>query len=246
MKKDTQIRFGLIGCGRIAPRHAESIVNLKRAKLEAVCDIEKKKALDFAEEWKVQKVYYNYLNLLEDPDIDVVSICTPNGLHAPMGIDAAKAQKHALIEKPIATNSTVADKLITAFKKHRKKLFVVKQVRYNPAVVKVREVIKKGKLGKIISCALTMRWTRPDEYFKQSPWRGTKQMDGGALLTQGIHYLDLLQWFFGPVEKIMAKTDRLGHKNIEIEDVVSAILKFKSNALGTIEFTICTYPHNLE
>ena len=175
----------------------------------------------------------------------MVAICTPNGLHVPMAIEAAKSGKDVLLEKPLGINLKEVDKLLKFFEKKKKKLFAVLQVRFNPPLKAVKELIEKNKLGKIYNAAVVVRWQRPQEYFDKDEWRGTKKLDGGTLLNQGIHYVDILQWFLGPVKSVFAKKDRVAHK-IEIEDLVTALLKFKNGTLATLEFTICTYPKNLE
>jgi len=235
-----KIRFGLIGCGQISSRHVASIKTSKNAQLAAVCDLNEQRAKQYNVDWTT-----NYHNLIKRGDLDVISVCVPNGLHAQMGIDVAHANKHCLMEKPLGLNLQQADRLINAFKKSGKKLFAVKQVRFNPTVLALKDAVSAKKLGKINNAALVVRWCRPQEYYDNDAWRGTKKLDGGALLNQGIHYIDILQWILGPVISVYAKTDTIGHK-IEIEDIALAILKFKSGAYATVEFTLSTYPRNLE
>jgi len=242
--KKKKIKFGLIGCGRISKQHLNSIQFLPEAKLVAVCDIKEDRAKNVAQRYGVDW-YKNYKELLQRPDIDIVSICTPNGLHAEIAIDVAKANKHALVEKPLAINLKETDEMIQVFSKMKKRLFSVLQVRFNPPLQALKKIVERGQLGRINSASLVVRWTRPQEYFDNDKWRGTKELDGGALLTQGIHYIDILQWILGPVESVFAKKDTVAHK-IKIEDIVVAIAKFKNGAYATIEFTICTYLHNIE
>lgn len=235
-----KLRFGLIGCGRISKQHVASMQKLSQVELKAVCDLIPQRARQYKVDWTT-----DYRQLIKRDDIDIVSVCTPNGLHAQMGITIAQAGKHCLMEKPLAINLQQADQMLAAFKKARKKLFVVKQVRFNPPVIALKNALTQQKLGKIYNATLIMRWCRPQEYYDNDSWRGTKKLDGGALLNQGIHYIDLLQWFLGPVKSVYAQTDKLAHK-IEIEDFCLAILKFKSGAYGLIEFTVCAFPCNLE
>lgn len=235
-----KIRFGLIGCGQISSRHIKSIKVLKNAQLVTVCDLVEQRAKQYNVDWTT-----NYHNLIKRDDLDVISVCTPNGLHTQMGIDIARAGKHCLMEKPLGLNLKDADRLINAFKKSGKKLFAVKQVRFNPTVLALKDAVSNKKLGKINNAALVVRWCRPQEYYDRDAWRGTRKLDGGALLNQGIHYIDILQWILGPVVSVYAKIDTIGHK-IEIEDIALAILKFKSGAYATVEFTLSTYPCNLE
>lgn len=244
MKKQKKIKFGLIGCGRISERHFVSMENIPEIELRAVCDIRAERAREISKKYKVDW-YKNYQELLERNDIDIVSICTPNGLHVQMGIDAAKAGKDVLMEKPLGINLKGADKLLNCFKKTKRKIFSVLQVRFNPPLQALKKVIEEKKLGSINNAALVVRWTRPQKYFDKDEWRGTKKLDGGTLLNQGIHYIDILQWLLGSVESVFAKKDTISHQ-IEIEDIVVALLKLKNGSYATLEFTICTYPRNLE
>ena len=233
--------FAIIGCGRIAIQHAESIKSVSGLNLVAVSDINKKRAQEFSKKYNVQ--YLTNEEIYENKDINIVAICTPNNTHPEIGIKLANAKKHIVCEKPLAISIKKADELIKKCKEKKVKLFAVKQVRFNPAVQALKKNIKN--LGKIYSASLVIRWTRPQEYFDNDEWRGTKKLDGGTLINQGIHYLDVLLWCLGPIESIIAKKDTLAHK-IEIEDIALAVFKFRSGALGTLEFTINTYPKNME
>lgn len=245
MKKTIKkINFALIGCGRIAARHFAAMEKLPQIQLRAVCDIKEGRAKEAAKKYKVDW-YTDYRQLLKRNDIDVVSICTPNGLHVPMGMAAASAGKNVLLEKPLGIKLGQVDKMLRYFQQKQKKLFVVLQVRFNPPLQFLKQLIVANKLGRLYNAALVVRWFRPQSYFDNDKWRGTKRLDGGSLLNQGIHYIDVLQWLLGPVKSVFAKKDRVAHK-IEVEDIVVAILQFKNNAYATIEFTICTYQRNLE
>jgi UDP-N-acetyl-2-amino-2-deoxyglucuronate dehydrogenase len=244
MKNKKKIKFGLIGCGRISAQHFSAIEAISEIELRAVCDIKEDRAKIAAQEYKVPW-YKNYKDLLKRNDIDIVSICTPNGFHVPMGIEVAKTGKDVLMEKPLGINLKEVNKLLSYFKKTRRKIFAVLQVRFNLPLRAVKKIIEENKLGKINNAALVVRWMRPQKYFDQDEWRGTKKLDGGTLLNQGIHYVDVLQWLLGPVKSVFAKKDTLSHK-IEIEDIVVATLKFRNGAYATLEFTINTYPKNLE
>lgn len=243
-KEKRKIKVGLIGCGRISVQHFASMESIPDIELKAVCDIKTERAKKVAQKYKIDW-YKDYRKLFERDDINLVSICTPNGLHVPMGIAAAKSGKDVLMEKPLGINLKEVDKLLNYFKKTKKKLFSVLQVRFNTPVKFVKKIIEGKKLGRINNVALIVRWQRPQKYFDQDEWRGTKRLDGGTLLNQGIHYIDILQWLLGPVESVFAKKDTISHK-IEIEDIVVAILKFKNGSYATLEFTICAYPKNLE
>ena len=239
------LKIGLIGCGRISLQHLAAINNFKnQIQLVAVSDINKEKARKVGQKYNIP-FYINYRNLLKKRDLDLVVICAPNGLHYPIGIATAKAGKHALIEKPLALNLREADDLISMFKTEKRELFVVMQVRYNQALRRLKKVIQDGNLGKIYNATLTIRWTRPQSYFQAVSWRGTKSLDGGALLNQGIHYIDAFQWILGRVKSVYGVVDRVAH-NIETEDEAFSLLRFKNGAYGLVEFTICAYPQNLE
>ncbi|OGK62532.1 hypothetical protein A2334_05860 [Candidatus Roizmanbacteria bacterium RIFOXYB2_FULL_38_10] len=248
MKK---LGIGVIGLGRIFLRHYDdSIKQLPEIELVAVCDNKKSVLNKYRDELSKDKTpppsfYTDYQHLIDDKRVDVVTIATPNGLHNIMGMAVAVAQKHCIMEKPISQNFKDAQRLVNAFKKSKGKLFPVLQVRYNPAVQTLRSAIKKGLLGKILTASVIIRWTRPQEYFDESDWKGTLKMDGGTLLTQAIHYVDIMQYVLGPGKSVFGKLDRVAHK-IEAEDIANAIIDLKTGTRVNLEFTVCTYPHNLE
>lgn len=241
MKK---VKFGIIGCGRIAQRHAKHISTY--GILEAVCDVDQDKADALAKEYGI-KAYYTIADLLvNELNIDVVSICTPNGLHATHAIKSLKAGKHVLCEKPLAINAHDAGEMIKAGEKANKRLFVIKQNRFNPPVAAVKRAIEEGRLGKILSIQLSCFWNRNEDYYKNS-WKGTLELDGGTLFTQFSHFIDLLYWMFGDVEEVEAMAANLAHQNImEFEDTGVVILKFYNGALGTINYTVNSYAKNME
>lgn len=239
-----QLKFGIIGCGRIAPKHAESIVALEEAQLIGVCDIIPQRADEFSEKYGGQ-AYYDYREMLANPEIEVVNIATPNGSHCEIGVAAARAGKHVIVEKPIGMNIGEANRLINACEEAGVTLAVCHQNRFNESVKKVRSAFEEGRFGKLTHANATVRWNRNQDYYRQASWRGTWAEDGGCLMTQAIHNIDLLQWFMGPVESVCAYTaTRL--RDIETEDVAVAVLKFKNGALGLIEAANTIYPTNLE
>jgi len=239
-----KIRFAIIGCGRIAPKHAESIQQIGGADLVAVCDIIEEKAQSFAKKYQAD-FYIDYLKVLERNDIDVVNICTSSGLHAEIGIAAAKAGKHVIVEKPMSMHLKEADELIKACKESGVKLAVCHQNRFNKSIKQLRQALEQGRFGRLTHGNATIRWNRNDDYYKQATWRGTWKDDGGVLMNQSIHNIDLLQWMLGPVESIFAYTAR-NLRKIEAEDVAVAVLKFSNGALGNIEASSTIYPKNLE
>lgn len=241
---DKKMRFAVIGCGRIAPKHAESIVALEEAELVAVCDIIPEKAQAFADKYGA-KPYTSYEEMLEKEDLDVVTIATESDLHAPIGIAAAKAGKHVMVEKPMAMTLESADELIRTCHESGVKLAVIHQNRFNKSVKLMRQALEEGRFGNLTHGQATVRWNRDDNYYAQAPWRGTKLQDGGVLMNQSIHNIDLLQWTFGPVESVFGYT-RTAMRKIEMEDVGTAVIKFKNGALGIIEAASTIYPKNIE
>ena len=240
-----KIKFGIIGCGRISKRHLDILKSLDNAELKAVCDIRFERAEKAAKIYGCS-CYKDYSEMLEKEDIDVVSILTPSGMHAQMGIDiAARYKKNLVIEKPMALKLDEADKLITTCNESNVKLFVVQQNRYNLPVKKLKETISSGKLGKIALATVRVRWCRDDAYYKSDDWRGTWRYDGGVLTNQASHHIDLLQWLIGPVESVIAKTTT-AFNHIEVEDTAAAIFKFRCGALGIVEATTCARPVDLE
>lgn len=237
------VRFGIIGCGRIAPRHAQSLQQVAAAHLVAVADIKPNRAQHFAEEYGVA-AHTDYHTLLMRDDIDAVSICVPSGLHAQVAIDAMQAGKHVLVEKPIAITLDDADRMIAVSQSSGRTLGVVLQNRYNHPMQALRQAIDEGKLGRLHLGNACVRWYRPQSYYEDE-WHGTWAMDGGALMNQSIHHIDALQWLMGPVASVNAYTATLAHK-MEAEDVGVAVVRFASGALATIEGSTLTWPQNLE
>ncbi len=237
------LRFGIIGCGRVAPRHAESLEQLEHAELMAVADKRESRAQNFQNKYNVQP-YTDYHEMISRADLDVITICTPSGLHAQMALDVIKAGKHVIVEKPIALSTADADTMIKAAEDAGVKLCVILQNRFNPPMQDIYKVVKSGKIGKLLLGNATVRWYRPQSYYEDD-WHGTWAMDGGALMNQSIHHIDALQWLMGEVDTVYAMTGTLAH-DMEAEDVGVAVLRFKNGALGGIEGSTVTYPQNLE
>jgi predicted dehydrogenase len=240
----SNLKFALAGCGRIAQRHAEHIA--ARATLAAVCDIDREKADALAQQYGA-KAYYSLDELLNnEKDLDVLSVCSPNGLHATHSILALNNGVHVLCEKPMALSVTDCGKMIQAAEKNNRRLFAIKQNRYNPPVAAVKKIIDEGKLGNINSIQLTCFWNRNDAYYANS-WKGTKDLDGGTLYTQFSHFIDLLYWMLGDVADVKAMMDNFQHKGtIEFEDTGVVLLRFESGAIGTINYTVNSYQKNME
>ena len=238
------VRVALVGCGRISRNHFEAIKRIDGLELVAVADSDLARAQAVGAEQGVP-AFGSLDEMLAAVPSDLVSICTPSGLHPQHGMIAARAGRHVLTEKPMAISLAAADELVQACDNAGVQLFVVKQNRLNPPIQLLRRAIDKGRFGRIYSANVTVRWTRPQEYYDAEPWRGTWEFDGGAIMNQASHYVDLMQWLVGPVESVMAKTATQARR-IEAEDSGVALLKFRSGALGVIEVTVLTYPRNLE
>jgi UDP-N-acetyl-2-amino-2-deoxyglucuronate dehydrogenase len=238
------VRVALVGCGRISGNHFDAFRKIDGIELAAVCDVVEERARAAGEAQGVP-FFTSYEKMLRGVDCDAVVIATPSGLHPQQGILAAKAGKHVITEKPMSISLGAADELVQACDAAGVRLFVVKQNRLNPGIQLLKRALDKGRFGRIYLANTTVRWTRPQEYYDQAPWRGTWEFDGGAFMNQASHYVDLIQWLVGPVESVIAKTATLARR-IEAEDTGVAVLKFRSGALGTIEVTMLAYPRNLE
>jgi UDP-N-acetyl-2-amino-2-deoxyglucuronate dehydrogenase len=238
------VKLALVGCGRISKNHIDAIAKVEGLELTAVCDEVEARARAVGDAAGVPW-FTDYATMLKKGNCDGVVIATPSGLHPAHGIAAAKAGKHVICEKPMATKLADADALVHACDEAKVQLFVVKQNRLNASIQLVKRAIDKGRFGRIYMANTTVWWARPQEYYDQAPWRGTWEFDGGAFLNQASHYVDLMQWLVGPVDTVMAKTATLARR-IEAEDTGIAILKYRSGALGSIQVTMLTYPKNME
>ncbi len=240
----SRIKFGIIGCGRIAQRHAEHIN--KKGKLLAVCDIEKEKADAMAGKYNAV-AYYSVEDMLRESEgIDVVSVCSPNGLHAKHAIAALNSGFHVLCEKPMALSAYDCGEMIKAAERTNKRLFAIKQNRFNPPVEAVKKLLDEGKLGKIYSMQLSCFWNRNPDYYHNS-WKGTLRLDGGTLYTQFSHFIDLLYWMAGDVREVKAIMANYAHQGIiEFEDTGVVLLEFYSGAIATINYTVNSFRKNME
>ena len=238
-----KIKFAIIGCGRIAQRHAEHIHTY--GELVGVCDIVAEKATALGKKYNAV-VYTSADELLEHATADVISICSPNGLHAKHAIQALKAGFHALVEKPMALTVNDCGEMIKAAENANRRLFAIKQNRFNPPVAAVKEAIDNNVFGKIYSIQLSCFWNRNNDYYENS-WKGTKDLDGGTLFTQFSHFVDLLYWMVGDVKKAYALTANFAHKGtIEFEDTGVVALEFQNGAIGTINYTVNSFGKNME
>lgn len=242
------LNFALVGCGRIARRHADILADgqAESARLAAVCDVVEGRASAFGRKYSVPS-YTDFHKMMAEraPEIDVVSILTPSGMHAQHCLELAKYGKHIVVEKPMALTLADADAMIRACDQARIKLFVVKQNRYNVPVQKLREAVEAGRFGKLVLGTVRVRWCRTQEYYDQDSWRGTWSEDGGVFANQASHHVDLLEWMMGSVDSVFAKATT-ALVRIEAEDTGVVVLKFASGALGVIEATTATRPKDLE
>lgn len=249
----SKLKFAILGCGRISYKHVEALIdNKKDAILVAVCDLVEEKAIKRKEQYSQAigeiniKVYTDYHEMLKNEDIDVVTIATESGYHGKHAVDCINHGTHVLIEKPMALSIDEADRIIQLAKDKNKKICVSHQNRFNPPIQKLRRAIEEGRFGKIINGTARILWTRDDNYYKQAPWRGTKELDGGTLMNQCIHNIDLLQWMMGSeVERIHSERGTF-LRDIEMEDFGGILIRFKNGSIGIVEGSACVYPKNLE
>ncbi len=242
----SKMRFGLIGCGRIAKRHSELLGHdqIEHAELAAVCDIIRDRADAVAGRFGVP-AYSDMHEMMERERVDVAVVLTESGLHADHVVALARHGKHIVVEKPMALSLADADRMIAACDAARIRLFVVKQNRLNVPVVKLREALEAGRFGKLVMGSVRVRWCRDQSYYNQDGWRGTWALDGGVLTNQASHHVDLLEWMMGDVESVFAMS-RTALVDIETEDTAVVALRFMNGALGIIEATTATRPKDLE
>lgn len=238
------MNFAIIGCGFISKKHALAIKNIPSANLIAVCDRVPEMMEYYIEEYAATP-YVDSAEMLKDKNIDVVCICTPSGLHAVISEEVAAAKKHIVLEKPIAMTMEETDRIINAAKENDVKLTIVHPNRFRTAVQEAKKILDQNLLGKISHANCIVNWNRGQEYYDQAPWRGTKTHDGGVLMNQAIHNLDLLLWFMGtPTEIFSMDATRL--RNIEAEDVSTGIIRFENGALANVQAATTVYPKNFE
>lgn len=248
-----KLKFAILGCGRISYKHVEALINNnENAELVAVCDLEIEKAIERKEQYEKSvdgsqvKVFTNYSEMISDGVIDVVSIATESGYHAQHAIDCLNQNKHILVEKPMALSVEDMDKMIETAEAKNLKICVAHQNRFNKPIQKLRQAIDEGRFGRIVNGTARILWTRDDNYYRQAPWRGTKELDGGTLMNQCIHNIDLLQWMMGSdAERVYSERGTF-LRNIEMEDFGAILIRFKNGSIGIVEGSACVYPKNLE
>ena len=242
------LKYALIGCGRISPNHIVAAIE-NRLEIVALCDIVSSQMDNIATRFKFTNVnqYIDYKEMLAQEEIDLIAICTESGNHADIALECIDAGIHLIIEKPIALSLEEADQIIKRAKKQKVTVSACHQNRFNKSVQKMREAIEEGRFGKLLHGSAHVRWNRGENYYKQAPWRGTWEHDGGALMNQCIHNIDILRWMMGEdVVEVMGMTDNLTHDFIEAEDLGLALVKFANGSYGLIEGTTNIYPDNLE
>jgi predicted dehydrogenase len=233
-------RFGIVGAGVIAATHADAVEALPGARLAAVTDVVPETAKAFARDRRCV-AEPGLPDLLARDDIDVVSVCVPSGLHARVGCQVAAAGKHLVVEKPIDVTLAAADRLIEAVQAAGVVMTVISQHRFDPGLLELRRLLDDGALGRVVFGEASTKWHRTSGYYNSASWRGTWALDGGSLMNQGVHYVDLLRWSMGPVAEVTALCATQGHE-IEVEDTALAILRFTSGAVGTIVSSTATFP----
>ena len=225
----------------IAGIHAKAIEQIESAVLVGVADVHVEAAERFAQTHGVA-LYQSYEDMLADPDLDVICICTPSGFHAQNALAALKQGKHVVLEKPMALSLEDANEIVATCDQTGKLLTVISQLRFSEDVRKVKHLLEENAFGKISLCSLYMKYYRSVEYYASSSWKGTRKYDGGgALMNQGIHGVDLLEYIVGSVKEVTGKVKTLSHK-IEVEDTAVAMVEFENGALGVIEASTCAYP----
>lgn len=246
-KKEKQVRYALIGCGRVSFCHIDAALR-SDVEIVALCDIDIEKARALAEKYGISVACYaDYKEMLEKEQIDLIAIATDHNVHAEIAMYALSHKKHVMVEKPIALSLREADEMIALAKENGVKLTVCHQNRFNKPVQKVREALEQGKFGKIYHGTAHARWNRSDDYYRLADWRGTWWGEGGSLITQCIHNIDLLIWMLGSeATEVYASVDRVRHHEIEIDDLALGIIKFKNGAYGTVESSTNIYPTDLE
>lgn len=245
------MNYALIGCGRIATNHIKAAVN-NQLNITAVCDVKPETMETLLAKHGLERdvsirKYTNYRRMLEEQDLQLIGIATESGLHAQISLDCIDAGVNVIIEKPMAMSMADAEEIIRRSEGKGVKVCACHQNRFNTAVQETRRALEQGRFGKLSHGSIHVRWNRNRDYYTQAPWRGTWAQDGGCLMNQCIHGIDLLRWMMGDeVDEVYGVTRQQFHDYLECEDVGMAVVKFKNGAIGTIEGTTNVYPKNLE
>ncbi len=243
------MKYALIGCGRISPNHIKAALN-NGLDIVAICDIDPANMSDKKAKFELPdsvKLYSNYKEMLKAEKPELVGVATESGKHAMIALDCIEAGCNVIIEKPIALSLEDADHIIEAADKNGVKICANHQNRFNKSIQKIRDAVEKNRFGKMFYGTAHIRWCRDHEYYDRAAWRGTWEQDGGALMNQCIHNIDLLRWMMGDdVTEVVGMTDRLHHDYIEAEDLGIALIRFANGSYGIVEGTTDIYPKNLE
>ena len=242
-----KINFGVVGVGHIGKRHSNMILNNENCELISFCDIKDKKDLNL-DEFKDIPFYNNLEDMLSHhPEIEIVCICTPNGLHSEQSIKVLENNKHVVIEKPIGLKKIDSEKVLyTALRKH-KQVFAVMQNRYSPPSVWLKEIVENKIIGDIFMVQVNCYWNRDDRYYKKGGWKGTQDLDGGTLFTQFSHFIDIMYWLFGDIENIQGKFNDFTHKDsTDFEDSGFVSFDFSEGGMGSINYSTAVWGSNLE
>lgn len=243
------MKYALIGCGRISPNHIAAALKNK-LEIVALCDCVEENVKDKIRKFELPdtiKIYTDYHEMLANEKPQLVAIATESGKHAQIALDCIDHDCNLIIEKPIALSLADADAIIRKAHEKNVKVCACHQNRFNKSVQKIRDAVEKNRFGRMFYGTAHIRWNRDYEYYARAPWRGTWEQDGGALMNQCIHNIDLLRWMMGDeIEEVVGMTDRLEHPYIEAEDLGIALIRFKNGAYGIVEGTTDIYPKNLE
>ena len=247
MAKDKIIRFAIIGCGHIGKRHAEMIIRNPEAELVALCDILPRENLGLEKYAEIP--FFSSIDdfLSAGIPVDVLTICTPNGLHAPIAIRALNTGCHVVIEKPMALSVSDAEALIHTALTKKKQVFCVMQNRYSPPSVWIKELVDSGRLGRIFMVQVNCYWNRDERYYIPGGWHGTQNLDGGTLFTQFSHFVDILYWLFGDIKNISARFEDFNHKNLtDFEDSGIVFFDFVKEGSGSLNYSTSIWNQNME
>ena len=240
-----KIRVAIVGCGRISKNHFGSIeAHADELELVSVCDVDRSVLKAHKEKYQVNG-YQHLEEMLENEQLDLISICTPSGTHPEQVVLAAQHGVHVMTEKPMATRWRDGVRMVKACDDAKVRLFVVKQNRRNSTLQLLKRAMEEGRFGRVYMVHMNVFWTRPQVYYDQAKWRGTWELDGGAFMNQASHYVDLLEWVIGPIDSIQAMTSTSA-RNIEVEDTGVLNVRWRNGALGSMAVTMLTYPKNLE
>ncbi|WLR55494.1 Gfo/Idh/MocA family oxidoreductase [Mesobacillus subterraneus] len=243
------LKYAIIGCGRISPNHIAAAIE-NELDIVALCDVVPENMKDKISTFNLPETtpqYTDYKELLEKEKPELIAICTESGNHGSIALDCIEAGANLIIEKPIALSLEEADQIIEKAKEKNVKVSACHQNRFNKSILKIREAVEEERFGRLLHGTAHIRWNRGEDYYKHAPWRGTWEQDGGALMNQCIHNIDLLRWMMGDeITEVVGMTDNLKHDFIEAEDLGLALIKFANGSYGVVEGTTNIYPTNLE